>query len=168
MRWSSHALMIHDKIYIGGEQNMLATIERIELLDKADQLTAMILESDIAQEYRMCLHRVNTNKETQRKIQTFIEVKEKYEEVQRFGKYHPDYKFVMSQIRQVKRDMDLDDNVAAFKLAENDLQSLLDEMSIIIGHSVSEHIKVPTGNAFFESSHSGGCGTGGSCGCSTK
>ena len=147
---------------------MLATLERIELLDKADQLTAMILQSDIVEQYRVCLHQVKANKDTQHKIQTFIQVKEKYEEVQRFGKYHPDYKPVMSQVRVVKREMDLDDNVAAFKMAENDLQALLDEVSIIIGHSVSEHIKVPTGSAFFETSHSSGCGTGGSCGCATK
>ncbi len=61
--------------------------------------------------------------------------------------------------------MDLDPRVADFKVAENELQSLLDEISKIIGHSVSENIKVPTGNPFFER-HSGGCGSGGSCGCS--
>jgi cell fate (sporulation/competence/biofilm development) regulator YlbF (YheA/YmcA/DUF963 family) len=147
---------------------MLATFERIQLLEKADQLAAMILQSEIVEQYRLLYHQVQTNTETQRKIKTFIQVKEKYEEVQRFGKYHPNYKEVMSSIRVVKREMDLDDNVAAFKMAENDLQSLLDEVSILIGHSVSEHIKVPTGNPFFESKHSGGCGSGGSCGCSTK
>lgn len=144
---------------------MLATIERVELLDKADQLTAMILESDIAEHYRLCFYQVKTNQETQRKINAFVKLKEQYEEVQRFGKYHPDYKLVMGQIREVKREMDLDENVTAFKRAENDLQALLDEVSVIIGHSVSEHIKVPTGNPFFESSCGGGCGTGGSCGC---
>ena len=55
--------------------------------------------------------------------------------------------------------MDLDENVAEFRKAENDLQGLLDEVSIIIGHSVSEQIKVPTGNPFFGShSSGGGCG----------
>jgi cell fate (sporulation/competence/biofilm development) regulator YlbF (YheA/YmcA/DUF963 family) len=144
---------------------MLATIERVELLDKADQLTAMILESDIAEHYRFCFYQVKTNLETQRKINAFVKLKEQYEEVQRFGKYHPDYKLVMGQIREVKREMDLDENVTAFKRAENDLQALLDEVSVLIGHSVSEHIKVPTGNPFFESSCGGGCGTGGGCGC---
>ena len=60
--------------------------------------------------------------------------------------------------------MDLDEHVAQFRRAENALQSLLDEISVIVGHSVSEQIKVPTGNPFFDSS--GGCGSGGSCGCS--
>ena len=129
----------------------------------------MILESDIADQYRVCLYNLQTNEVTQRKIRQFSSLKDLYEEVQRFGKYHPDYKKVMTQIRQAKRDMDLDPYVADFKIAENDLQSILDDISVLIGGAVSKSIKVPTGSPFFETSsgHSGGgCGSGGSCGCS--
>lgn len=147
---------------------MLATLERIELLEKADQLAKMILESDIAQQYQISLYKLQNNKETQRKINRFVSLKELYEEVQRFGKYHPEYKRVMSQIREVKREMDLDPNVANFKVAENELQYLLDEVSMLVAGAVSEHIKVPTSNPFFEthSSRGSGCGGGGSCSCS--
>jgi cell fate (sporulation/competence/biofilm development) regulator YlbF (YheA/YmcA/DUF963 family) len=147
---------------------MLATLERIELLEKAEQLAKMILESDIAENYQISLYKVQNNKETQRKINRFTSLKELYEEVQRFGKYHPDYKRVMNQIREVKREMDLDPHVANFKLAENDLQYLLDEVSMLVAGAVSEHIKVPNSNPFFEthSSHGSGCGGGGSCSCS--
>lgn len=149
---------------------LLATFERVQLLDKTDELAAMILQSDIADRYRECFSLLKTNKESQRKIKEFITLKDQYEEAQRFGKYHPSYKKVMISVREVKREMDLDIHVAAFKRAENELQSLLDEISKIIGHSVSEKIKVPTGNPYFDSLSScgGGCGTGGSCGCSTK
>ncbi|MEH7118718.1 YlbF family regulator [Neobacillus vireti] len=143
---------------------MLATLERIELLENAEELANMVLESDIAEQYQICLYKMQSNKETQRKIKRFASLKELYEEVQRFGKYHPDYKRVMLQIREAKREMDLDPFVADFKLAENDLQTLLDEISQHIGGAVSQHIKVPAGNPFFETGHS--CGTGGSCGCS--
>jgi len=147
---------------------MLATLERIELLEKAEQLAKMILASDIAEQYQLCLYKLQNNKETQQKINRFVNLKEHYEEVQRFGKYHPDYKKVMSQIREVKREMDLDPYVANFKVAENDLQYLLDEVGMLVAGAVSEQIKVPTSNPFFEthSSHGGGCGSGGSCGCS--
>ena len=146
---------------------MLAvTSERVMLLEEAEQLVSMILQSDIAEHYRQCLYSVKNDPETQRKINEFVDMKDRYEEVQRFGKYHPDYKEVMGKIRTVKRDLDMDDVVAEFKKAENDLQGLLDEVSVIIGRSVSESVKVPTGNPFFESSCSGGCGSGGSCGCS--
>ncbi|MCD4838408.1 YlbF family regulator [Neobacillus sedimentimangrovi] len=142
---------------------MLATTERVEILDFAEELAKMILESDIAEHYRICLYKMQNNKETQKKIQRFVSMKERYEEVQRFGKYHPDYFKVMKQIREYKREMDMDPHVAEFKLAENDLQSLLDEISLLIGGAVSKHIKVPTGNPFFDNGH--GCGAGGSCGC---
>ena len=147
---------------------MLATIERIELLEKAEELVQMVLDSDIAENYRQCLYRVKSNKETQAKVKAFVKMKERYEEVQRFGRYHPDYKEVMGQIRVLKREVDLDEAVAEFKRAENDLQGLLDEISVLVGRSVSESVKVPTGNPFFDtgSSCGGGCGSGGSCGCS--
>ncbi|WP_342430488.1 YlbF family regulator [Neobacillus sp. FSL H8-0543] len=146
---------------------MLATIERIELLDQADHLANMILESDIVEQYQICLYKLRHNKESQQKINKFANLKELYEEVQRFGKYHPDYKRVMGEIRQYKRDMDLDPLVAEFRLAENDLQYLLDAISMIVGGAVSPNIKVPIGNPFFDTgnSHSSGCGGGGSCNC---
>lgn len=144
---------------------MLATIERVMLIEYAEDLAKMVLESEIAEQYRNCLYKMQNNRETQRKIQKFVSLKELYEEVQRFGKYHPDYKRVMTQIRQYKREMDLDPYVAEFKLAEMDLQSLLDEISLLIGSAVSPNIKVPTGNPFFDTGHGSGCGTGGSCGC---
>ncbi|WP_042456085.1 YlbF family regulator [Neobacillus dielmonensis] len=145
---------------------MLATLERVQLLENAEQLAKMILESDLVDQYRKCLYRMQNNSESQRKINQFVKMKELYEEVQRFGKYHPDYKRVMLKIREYKREMDLDPYVAEFKLAENDLQRLLDEVSILVGGAVSEHIKVPTGSPFFDTGHGSGCGSGGSCGCS--
>ena len=147
---------------------MLATIERMEILDSADELSQWILESDVAENYRKSLYKLRNNSETQRKVQTFSRMKESYEEVQRFGRYHPDYKTIMKEIREVKREMDLDDNVAEFRRAENELQDLLDQVSLLIGHSVSKNVKVPSGNPFFSvgGSCGGGCGSGGSCGCS--
>lgn len=143
---------------------MLATNERIELLEQSEILAKMILDSDIASQYRICLYNLRESQETQKKISNFIKLKDLYEEVERFGKYHPDYKKIMVQVRQAKREMDLDTFVAEFKIAENDLQGLLDEISVLIGGAVSKNIKVPTGDPFFEhSSCSGGCGSGGGC-----
>ncbi|MGG3736433.1 YlbF family regulator [Aeribacillus pallidus] len=148
---------------------MLATMEQIEIINFAEQLANMIIQSETAEQYRRCYHKLYTDEQTKRKIQAFVQLKERYEEVQRFGKYHPDYKEVTRKIREVKREMDLDENVANFRRAENDMQQLLDEISRLIGHAVSPQIKVPTGNPFFDSLSScgGGCGSGGACGCSS-
>lgn len=141
---------------------MLATLERVRILDQAEELAAMILESDLAENYFKCLYRLRTSEESQKKIRDFVKIKERYEEVQRFGAHHPDYKEVMQSIWKVKRTMDLDKNVAEFRKAENQLQALLDEISVIIGHSVSKNIKVPANVPFGAvSSRCGECGTGG-------
>ncbi|KAB7707948.1 YlbF family regulator [Bacillus aerolatus] len=147
---------------------LTATIEKIKTVEQAEQLGQMILESDVAQKYQSCYFRLYTNLETKGKINRFSRLKEQYEEVQRFGRYHPDYSRVMKEVREAKREMDLDDNVAAFRVAEKELQTLLDEISVLIGHAVSKGIKVPSGNPFFSlgSSCGGSCGTGGGCGCS--
>jgi cell fate (sporulation/competence/biofilm development) regulator YlbF (YheA/YmcA/DUF963 family) len=147
---------------------MLATIESIKIIEKAEWIGELIKKSGVAEKYRFYYHKLNNDAETQKKIKAFVKMKDLYEDVQRFGRYHPDYREIMTETRTRKRDMDLDENVANFRVAENELQALLDEISILIARSVSENIKVPTGNPFFDTSSScgGGCGTGGSCSCS--
>lgn len=143
---------------------MLATLEHVKILDESENLAKMIIHSDLAMRYRECLYKMENDPVTQEKIKRFVQLKEKYEEVQRFGRYHPDYKTVMKEIRVAKRDMDLDENVANFKRAETELQNVLDEISLLIGRSVSDQIIVETGNPFFTTAK-GGCSSGGSCGC---
>ncbi|MEC1394842.1 YlbF family regulator [Bacillus velezensis] len=146
---------------------MYATIESVKLQREAEQLAGMILQSETAENYRDCYKRLREDEEAGRIIRSFMGVKEQYEDVQRFGKYHPDYREISRKMREMKRELDLNDKVAEFKKAETELQSLLDEISIELGTAVSEHVKVPTGNPYFDglSSCGGGCGSGGGCGC---
>ncbi|MCF6410442.1 YlbF family regulator [Pseudalkalibacillus salsuginis] len=145
---------------------MLATVEGIEILDGADELASVIVNSDIGQEYKEAKKKLREDKEAQKLIDEFSKMKEKYEEVQRFGKYHPDYKTVSTDIRVLKREIDLNETVAAFKRAEKELEGLLNEICGVLAGQVSKNIKVPTGNPFFDNmSCGGGCGSGGACGC---
>ncbi|MFL0505674.1 YlbF family regulator [Ureibacillus sp. 179-F W5.1 NHS] len=147
---------------------MIMTSEWAFILDEADELSAMLLSSEQAQKLRNAYHDVYSNEDLVEQIRAFTRMKEQYEDVQRFGKYHPDYHTIMKKIREQKRNLDLDKRVASLKLAENDFQDLLDEISLIIGKSVSEAVKVPVSNPFFatNSSCGSGCGSGGSCSCS--
>ncbi len=135
------------------------------IVDHAEQLASLVLQSEIVEEYRRSFHILRNDKEAQQLIREFTKIKDLYEDVQRFGKYHPDYRKITKELRDIKRELDLNEKVANFKKAENEVQSLLDEISVQIGQAVSVHVKVPTGNPFFESSCGGGCGSGGSCGC---
>ncbi|WP_422123620.1 YlbF family regulator [Planococcus sp. X10-3] len=147
---------------------MIMTYEWVQITDSAEELSRMILQSEQAEQYRQAYHAVYDNKDLADEITAFARLKELYEEVQRFGKYHPDYKDVMKRIRVDKRKLDLNEQVAGLRLAENELQDLIDQVSFIIGRSVSEAVKIPSSNPFFSSDSScgGSCGTGGGCSCS--
>ena len=146
---------------------MIATLEKVEILQCADELSQMIIQSEIGENYFISLYKLQNDKEAQKKIKDFTVMKERFEEVQRFGRYHPDYKYVNLETRTRKREMDLHPSIIEFKKAENQLQEVLDQISVIVAHSVSKYVKTPGGNPFFESGcSSGSCGTGGGCGCS--
>ena len=149
---------------------MIMTSEWVTILDETDELSTMILSSETANRLREAHNAVYSSVELCEMIRQFNKTKELYEDVQRFGKYHPDYHTVMKTIRQQKRALDLDERIAALKVAENEYQDLLDEISLIFGKTVSDAVKVPVSNPFFASSgggcSTGGCGTGGGCSCS--
>jgi len=142
------------------------SLDQVVLLENSLSLADMVSNSSIAIEYRRKKYVLEQDGEAQKMISRFADIKEKYSEVQRFGRYHPDFQSVSTEVRTLKRELDFNETIANFKKAEKELENLLIECSRIIAHSVSEQIKVPTGNPFFdESSCSGGCGSGGSCGC---
>ena len=144
------------------------TSDWVFILDEVDELSAMILSSKQAENLRLAKQAVYEDAELSAQIMAFQRLKDQYEDVQRFGKYHPDYNTIMKKIRTEKRRIDMIEQIATLKVAENDFQDLLDEISLIIGRSVSEAVKVPVSNPFFASSSScgTGCGTGGGCSCS--
>jgi len=146
---------------------LIATIEYVEILDQTDRVTKMILQSEVMEQYNRAIITLHNDAEAQRLIKAFDDIKEHYEDVQRFGRYHPDFNEIMKNVRSTKRKMDMNESVAAFKVAERKLQRFLDEISDHIAKSVSEHIMVPKdGLALTDSGCStGGCGSGGSCGC---
>lgn len=147
---------------------MLMTSDWVFILDEVDELNAMLLSSRQAENLRLAKKAVYEDAELSAQIMAFQRLKDQYEDVQRFGKYHPDYNIIMKKIRTEKRLIDMNEQIAALKVAENEFQDLLDEIGLLIGHSVSEAVKVPVSNPFFASSSScgSGCGTGGGCSCS--
>src|SRR5699024_1154256 len=103
------------------------------------------------------------DQEAQSLLKDFERKKEIYADVQRFGRYHPDYSQMTKEVRLMKREVDMLNSVAEFKIVERKLQALLDDISEKIAFSVSKKIMVPKDNALFKDV---GCGHGGSCGCS--
>ncbi|WP_147802509.1 YlbF family regulator [Alkalicoccus halolimnae] len=146
----------------------MMTMTDLSLVHEAQDLSDLITSSQVFQSYIHVKRRVQDDRECQQKLLYFQELKEKYEEVQRFGKYHPDFRSITAEVREYKRQLDTDPLLAEFKQTEKELHELLSEISLLLANQVSPNIKVPTGNPFFDaqqSSCSGGCGSGGSCGC---
>lgn len=144
---------------------MILTTETIELLDDAGRIVLMIKHSVTFQDYIDKKTTLSQDKEAQRLIKKFEQKKESYEEVERFGRYHPDYSSVLKETRLLKRDVDLNESVAQFKVAERKLQALLDQIAEKLAFSISRDIVVEKDGALF-TEHSKGCSTGGGCGCS--
>jgi cell fate (sporulation/competence/biofilm development) regulator YlbF (YheA/YmcA/DUF963 family) len=146
---------------------MATILTDVNILQEADQFSEMIVSSDVFQHYIQIKQEVQHDKEAQVMLEDFQALKEKYAEVQRFGKYHPDFRETSSAVREFKRKLDTHPLISAYKTAEKELENLLNEISQTIAFAVSKDIKVPTGNPFFDqaTSCSGGCGSGGSCGC---
>ncbi|MFD1038758.1 YlbF family regulator [Virgibacillus byunsanensis] len=145
---------------------MIATMEYVDILDRSEAIGKMILESEVVEDYENSRKALQEDAESQQLIKAFIDIKNHYEDVQRFGSYHPDYNEIMKKVRTTKREMDMNDKVATFKIAERNLQKLLDEVSEYIATSTSEQIKAPKDGAALTDSGCG-CGSGGSCGCAS-
>lgn len=145
----------------------LETVDMAELIHQSHELSTMINHSHEVSEYLTSKHRMEEDEEAQRLLVQFEEKKVQYEDVQRFGKYHPDFDTISGDIRQLKRSIEMLDSVQAYKRAEDNLDTLLYQVGRMIADSVSETIKVPSNNPFLEAKGSG-CGTGGSCGCGSK
>ncbi|GGA81479.1 YlbF family regulator [Staphylococcus muscae] len=136
----------------------------VNVLDETDALADMIRQSDVFQNYLEAKRQLDQDEVASAYYRAFMKTKESYEEVQRFGRYHPDYQEVMLKTRRQKRAYDTHETVVTFKQCEHDLQLLLDEVVTILASSVSEHVKVDAGTPLFNQA-SCGCGSGGGCQC---
>lgn len=150
-----------------GVSCVIITMEHVAILDKTESLAKMIVQSEVMHEYRQAYEAMKNDETAQKLIREFEEAKELYEQVQRFGRYHPDYTEIMKKVRAVKREMDMHPLVYNFKLKERESQRFLDDISELIARSVSQQIIVPRDDRHEpEACSSGGCGTGGACSCS--
>lgn len=136
-----------------------------DVLIEANELAEMLLQSEAFEHYRSCKQQLLAHSEAQQLIREFNDCKERYNEVERFGVYHPDYKEVSTEIRKAKRALDLHEAIARYKKAESEVEEWLDEISRMIASEVSPSIKVPSGNPFFDQGGCSGCGSGNGCAC---
>lgn len=121
-----------------------------QLEDQNQVLIQEILASQSFKNYLLTRTEMNNCTEVSRLKKTFQEDKDKFEQIASYGEYAPDYREQQRKVRLSKRALDLNERVAAFRLAETDFQRLLDEVGQRIAQTISSDIKVDAGNPFFE------------------
>ncbi|EXX85380.1 regulator [Paenibacillus darwinianus] len=131
-----------------------ATLDMAGLLSAAYELGDMINFSADAADYVYWKGEMKRNEAVQALVKRFAKAKEKFEECQRFGRFHPDYHAAKEEAEAVQRELDEQESVRGFKAAEQSLDGLLFEVSTLIARAVSDEIKVPSNDPM----PSSGCG----------
>lgn len=121
-----------------------------ELEDQSDRLVEAVLHSSVYQQYIQAQKALAVSEEAQGLKAAFQSQQAAFEKIAAYGTYAPDYQATQKALFQAKRRLDLQADVAAFKVAETQLQQILDEITETIAATISTEIKVTKGNPFFE------------------
>lgn len=130
------------------------------LMMRAYELGEMIKQSALTAEYVYCKKAVNQDAGVHELARDFAKAKERFAECERFGRFHPDYNEALDRVYELEARLDAIAPVKQFKQAEQAVDSLLHEVSMMIARAVSETIKVPDNDP-----NPKGCGSGGKCSC---
>jgi cell fate (sporulation/competence/biofilm development) regulator YlbF (YheA/YmcA/DUF963 family) len=86
---------------------------------------------------------IEQDEELVKLIEKFNKIKTQYDEVLKYGKYHPDLKKVQIELSKIKETLYSNVIIVEYKELEKKLQSNLDLISSEIATSVSSKIKHP-------------------------
>jgi len=133
------------------------------LLSKTCDLSDAMLRSVEMADFLYWKERMEQDPAVKELLRKMARAKERFEECERFGHYHPNYHEALDAVKAVEAELEGIESAREFKRAEKALDELLYDVSVVIAHAVSESIKVPSNDPLPKSG--GGCGSGGSCGC---
>jgi cell fate (sporulation/competence/biofilm development) regulator YlbF (YheA/YmcA/DUF963 family) len=146
-----------------------APADLVQLMSRAYELGDWIKQSAFTAEYTYWKDQVGRSEEARTLAKQFAKAKEKFEECERFGHFHPDYNAALEEVYEIQNRLDSIESVRRFKAAESSLDELFYDISKTLATAVSGTIKVPDHDPNPKGSGcgSGGCsscGNGGSCG----
>lgn len=96
---------------------------------------------------------INASDEIAQLTKAFNQAKDKYYEAKKYGKYHPDLKAYQLQFQATKTALFTHELIKAYKEEEKAFQTLLDQISEQLAHSVSPQVNF---EARFKVSKKGG------------
>ncbi|WP_426447268.1 YlbF family regulator [Paenibacillus sp. S-38] len=136
------------------------TLDMSALLLGSYELADYIKQSAETADYLYWKERKDADPEVRALVKEFGKSKERFEECERFGHYHPNYHEALDAVKEVQSRLEAVESVRRFMEAERKLDELLYEVSEMIARSVSDTIKVPSNDPL---ASTGGCSSGGSC-----
>ena len=120
-------------------EELLAIDQAIECLVSYFQ---MLPEVDA---YRLSRQQFENDRELQKQLIEFKELKDSYEEVKEYAAFRPDVRELKRQMLRMKRQIDLNEVVIGYRQAEFDLQTILANLGEEIAQAVSGQIFIDTG-----------------------
>lgn len=127
---------------------MIINEELFEIEKKCQLLVERIQECEAMQAFQQAKTRLKNSPAAQAKITAFQETKMKMEQIAPFGEFAPGYRELRQKLFQMKREMDLEEEVYQYRMAERQLQIQLDLIAKKLASSVSENILVSAGDPF--------------------
>ena len=113
------------------------------IINQTYELVDEIKENEIYIRLVELKHIIETDQDIVALVETFNKVKVKYEEVQKYGKYHPDLKKVSLELKDIKETLYTNGIIKEYKQLEKKLQRMLDDISRSVAQTVSHKIKHP-------------------------
>jgi len=114
-----------------------------EIIEKTYELVDEIKAQDSYKRILVLKNEIDNNPQINELVKTFQKLNEKYEEVTKYGKYHPDLKKVKQDFSTAKVNLYTHDVVKEYKALEKELQRELNLISTEIAVAVSSKIKHP-------------------------
>ena len=139
------------------------SLDTSQILMEALEIGDMVNHSRELHEYLYWKERLSGDNEANKAIRNFQQKKEKFQDCERFGHFHPDYHEALEQVRKAELELDKIESVHKFKQAEKALDDLLYTLAETIARSISEDIKVPSNDPLPKV---GGCNCASGGGCS--
>lgn len=121
----------------------MSALNMADLLLEAYNLADLIKNSPEAVRYIELKQELQEEEETRKLMHRFQIKKEKFEECQRFGHYHPDYHKARKEARECLQTIRQHPKINEYLELEEKLDHILNEVSRTIARSVSDTIKVP-------------------------
>ncbi|WP_313966987.1 YlbF family regulator [uncultured Streptococcus sp.] len=125
---------------------MLIIDEELLAIDQAiDSLILHFLGLPEVEDYRLKRQKFEKDRGLQKQLLEFQELREIYEEAQKYEAYRSDVRDLKRQILRIKRQIDLNEVVIAYRQAELDLQTIMASLGKDLAQAVSDQIFMDTG-----------------------